>query len=200
MCHLCLFNHPNAENRSVPAENQPPSCQPFVHSENRPIIGHFGSMMARQSGDWSELLSQEQVALALSQVTAANILPHLTVLSCGSDLLAYSVNLRDHMDESLLRELSLMLNADWRDLGWERVNGTTYLCVIGAGVAGCIDTTINGERLYLRYASSLENELYLAGRAVDLPRSRLFLQTALYERIDSLLIEVRAHAWHWIYR
>lgn len=155
--------------------------------------------MARQSGDWSELLSREQTAFALSRVTAANILPPLTVLPCGTDLLGYNVTLRDHMDESLVRELSLMLNAEWRDLGWERVNGATYLCVIGAGVAGCIDTTPNSERLYLRYASSLESELYLAGRAVDLPRSRLFLQTALYEQIDTLLVEVRARAWHWIY-
>lgn len=156
-------------------------------------------MMARQLGDWSEFLSEEQTALALSQVTAAHILPPLTVLSCGSDLLDYSVNLRDQLDASLVREMALMLNADWHDLGWERVNGSTYLCVIGAGVAGCIHTTPNQERIYLRYASSLENELYLAGRAVDLPRSRLFLQTALYERIDALLVEVRARTWYWIY-
>lgn len=156
-------------------------------------------MMAQRSDNCSDMLSQEQAAFALSRVTAANILPPLTVLSCGSDLLDYNVNLRDHLDESLVRELALMLNNDWRDLGWERVNGSTYLCVIGAGVAGCIDTTQNRERVYLRYASSLENELYLAGRAVDLPRSRLFLQTALYERIDALLVEVRTRTWHWIY-
>ncbi|MCX9079839.1 MAG: hypothetical protein OIN84_17875 [Candidatus Methanoperedens sp.] len=159
----------------------------------------MGFMMARQSGDWSETLSKEQTALALSRVTAANILPPLTELACGTDLLSYNVTLHDHMDESLVRELAMMLNADWHELGWERVNGSTYLCVIGAGVAGCIDITPNQERIYLRYATSLENELYLAGRAVDLPRSRLFLQTALYERIDSLLIEVRARTWHWIY-
>ncbi len=197
MCHLCHFNH--SEDRSHPAEDRSPCHQPFLRSEGCPPIEHFGFTVAQQSGDWSELLSREQMAFALSQVTAAHILPPLTVLSSGSDLLDYSVNLRDHMDASLVRELSLMLNADWRDLGWERVNGSTYLCVVGAGVAGCIDAAPNQERLYLRYASSLENELYLAGRAVDLPRSRLFLQTALYERIDSLLVEVGARAWHWIY-
>ena len=155
-------------------------------------------MTAQESGDWSDLFSREQTALALSQVTAAHILPPLTELPCGTDLLDYCVNLREHMDESLVRELAMMLNADWRELGWEQVNGATYLCVIGAGVAGCIDTTPNQERLYLRYAASLENELYLAGCTVDLPRSRLFLQTALYERIDTLLAEVRARTWHWI--
>jgi len=197
VCHLCRPTY--SEDRSRPAEDQSSCCEPFLHSDDCPAIEHIGYLMAQQSGEWSELLSQEQTALALSRVTAANILPPLTVLPSGSDLLAYCVNLRDHVDGSLVRELAMMLNADWRDLGWERVNNSTYLCVIGAGVAGCIDTTPNHERLYLRYASSLESELYLAGRAVDLPRSRLFLQTALYERIDTLLIEVRARVWHWIY-
>lgn len=191
VCQLCHFSH--SEDRSYPEKNSP--CQPFLHRDGC-IIGSMGMW---HSGNWSDFWSQEQTALALSRVTAANILPPLTELACGSDLLDYSVNLRDHMDESLVRELALMLNADWRDLGWEQVNGSTYLCVIGAGVAGCIDTMPNHERLYLRYASSLENELYLAGRAVDLPRSRLFLQTALCERIDTLLVEVRVRAWHWIY-
>ncbi len=74
----------------------------------------------------------------------------------------------------------------------------SYTFVIGAGVAATLDLHPGREQLYLRYASDLADELYLAGRAIDLPRSRLFLQTTLYERVDALLAQLRERCWRWV--
>jgi hypothetical protein len=57
---------------------------------------------------------------------------------------------------------------------------------------------VNAERLYLRYASDVEHALYLAGRTLDLPRSRLFLQSTLYERFEVILVQVRSRTWNWL--
>jgi hypothetical protein len=73
-----------------------------------------------------------------------------------------------------------------------------YASVIGAGVAACIDTTPGDETLYLRYATTLAAELFVAGRTTDMPRSQLFLQTALYERVDILLEQMRVRTWYWL--
>ncbi len=156
----------------------------------------FVQQMAREAGTWSEITSPEQTALALTQITAAHVLPPLVDLPCGTDLLTYSVQLREHLDGALVDELAMVLKAGWRELGWEQVGSSMYMCVIGAGAAACINMA-EGE-LYLRYDSELEHALYLAGRTIDLPRSRLFLQTALYERFDCLLAQVRMRTWHWL--
>jgi len=98
----------------------------------------------------------------------------------------------------LVRELALVLENDWRALGWEQVGRSRYLCVIGAGVAASLDTTPGAEQLDLRYATELETELFHAGCAPDRLRSRLFLQSALYEKMNVLLTRVRSNIWHWI--
>ncbi len=140
----------------------------------------------------------EQLAFALGQVTAAAVLPPLTPLACGSDLLAYSVPLSARLEAAFLRDLALVLAQRGHDLGWTKTSGTTYLSVIGAGVAVCVDTAPGAETLCLRYDSALETELFHAGRAADLPRSRLFLQTALYEQVNALLAAVREQVWRWL--
>jgi hypothetical protein len=195
---FCFSNRCDDDDRSNPAKDNSPNFQPFLRSDDGAAIKHMGIRMAQTSGNWSDFMSPEQTAVALGQVTATKILPPLTELPTGNDLLEYSVNLRDHLDESVVRELRLLLETNWRDLGWERTTPTSYLCVIGAGAAACIDTTRNREQIYLRYASELENELYLAGRTVDLPRSRLGLQIALREKVNVLLSQVRSRAWQWI--
>lgn len=156
---------------------------------------HLLLALAQQCGGWFEFLNREQTALALSQLTAAHILPPLVPLLYGSDLLEYEVAFRSQLDETILNELRIVLAREWREMGWEQVGKDTYLCVIGAGVAACLNTTPNNECLSLRYSSDLQHELYLAGRTVDLPRSRLFLQTALYEKFNLVLSRVRAHLW-----
>jgi hypothetical protein len=182
-----------AEDGIAPAERRT-TCQPF-------LMGNCACpvwQVAREAGAWPSVFTVEQTALALSRVTAGQVLPPLLPLACGTDLLQYMVNLRNHLDSFLVDELTMVLKLAWRDLGWEQIGSTTYLCVIGAGVAACIDTMVNAERLYLRYASDVEHALYLAGRTLDLPRSRLFLQSTLYERFEVILVQVRSRTWNWL--
>ena len=174
-----------SEDRSLP-HPAAASFQPFLRGSALEIPG-------------APAATAEQVAFALSQVTAASVLPPLTQLACGVDLLAYSVRLRDRLETALVRDLALVLARRGRELGWTQISASAYLSVIGAGVAVCIDTEPGAETLRLRYDSALAHELFLAGRTPDLPRSRLFLQTALYEQVDILLAAVREQVWHWLH-
>ncbi len=187
------FSHIVVDERACPGEDEP-RTQPFLMAGER----HVPAMSVLERGDWSAFMNRESTALALSQVTAAQILPPLVELPTGEDLLNYRVNLRSQLDPILVRELVLILENQWRELGWEQLAPNTYLCVIGAGAAACMVTTANEEHLYLRYANGLANELFHAGRAVDLPRSRLFLQTTLYEKINALLHRLRENCWSWV--
>ena len=145
-------------------------------------------------------MTPEQTAYALGQVTAPNILPTLTLLENGYELLEYRVELRAALHGELVNELVDVLDAAGADLHWNQVDANCYLCVIGAGVAACIDTTPQQEQLYLRYANTLVDALHNAHRAAELPRSLLFLETTLHERFDALLAEVRNRTWHWLSR
>lgn len=174
-----------SEDRCLPTDTTAAGFQPFLRG-------------GAPSAPGAAAPSAEQLAFALGQVTAAAVLPPLTPLASGSDLLAYSVPLSARLDSAFLRDLALVLAQRGRDLGWTRTSGTVYLSVIGAGVAVSLDTAPGAETLQLRYDSALENELFHAGRAADLPRSRLFLQAALYEKLDALLAAVREQVWHWL--
>ena len=179
------------EERCSPAETEARQFQPFLQANGLPpdtlVEQHL-----------SALMSDESLALALSQVTAANVLPPLLELPTGEDMLKYQVELRDNLHPVLVRELALVLEKDWRALGWQQVSHLRYLCVIGAGVAASLDITPGMEQLELRYASDLESELFHAGCAPDRLRSRLFLQSALHEKINVLLARVRNNMWHWL--
>lgn len=189
MCNFCRY-FPNA------CQHSPDSgCSLFLQADGSATTAILKA--AWHSGHWGDFLSAEQTALQLSQVTAANILPRLVELPCGSDLLAYRANLREHMSGTLVNELRMVLANLDEESCWKKVARDRYLCVIGAGVAACLDATPNAEVLYLRYANEIENMLFHAGRTLDLPRSRLFLQTTLYEKFDLLLKPVRSRMWHW---
>jgi hypothetical protein len=178
------------DERRYPEEN-PEQLQPFLI--NRPT-----SLSLNRLEQCSEIISRESAAWALSHVTAAQILPPLLDVPTGVELLNYRVYLRAQLDPVLVDELRLILESNWQEKDWERLSERTFLCVIGAGVAACIDTTPNTEQLYLRYASDIANGLFHAGHAPDLLRSRLFLQTALYEKVDNLLVSLRDRAWQWV--
>lgn len=156
------------------------------------------AVIAREIGSWQEEFSPEQTAYALAQVTASNILPPLLRMDSGSDLLHYQVRLRDYLDDMLVTELVTVLDSCAMDTQWEQVEASEYACVIGAGVAACINTAPGEEQLYLRYANALAAELGRVQRAAELPRSLLFLQTALQEKLDVLLQEVRRRTWFWL--
>jgi hypothetical protein len=167
--------------------------QPYLLGDDRSLPA-----LSWLEQDGAALMDRENMALALSQVTAVNLLPPLLDLPTGVDLLHYRVELREKLDPILVRELALILENQWEGLGWEQVSETSFLCVIGAGVAASIETAAGSECLSLRYANGLANELFHAGRAIDLPRSRLFLQTTLHEKINPLLSRLRDRCWQWV--
>lgn len=173
-----------------------------VVPEERARIGAYESTFERQpflSDDTTiQGLTPEQTAYALGQVTANRVLPSLTLLENGYELLEYRVDLRESLNADLVKELVAVLENDGADLHWNQVDVNSYLCVIGAGVAASIDTTPGQEELSLRYANTLVSALHNARRAEALPRSLLFLQTTLYERFDTLLAEVRKRTWYWM--
>jgi len=170
--------------------------------EERACIGTYESTFDCQpflTGETAmQPMTPEQTAYALGQVTANQALPSLTVLENGYELLEYKVDLGKSLSSELVKELVKVLATDGADLHWNQVAVNSYLCVIGAGVAACIDTTPGQEQLSLRYANTLVSALHNAHHAEALPRSLLFLQTALYERFDALLAEVRKRTWFWM--
>ncbi|MBZ0293384.1 MAG: hypothetical protein K8L99_12525 [Anaerolineae bacterium] len=190
MCDFCHHLPNTCEDASAC------DCRPFLQSD-RTITAAI-LQAAWHSGHWGDFLSPEQTALHLSQVTAAHILPRMVELPSGTDLVNYRVDLRAHMSGALVSELRMVLPALEAESDWKKVGNDRYVCVIGAGVAACLDATPDAEVLYLRYASDVENMLFLAGRTLDLPRSRLFLQTALDEKFDLILKQVRNRMWLWL--
>jgi hypothetical protein len=183
--------HIVVDERCTPPEDNFGTVQPFLRES-------YLSLEMLEHTDEAGMVEKETLALALSQVTAANILPPLVELETGDDMLNYHVYLRDELDPVLARELGMVLANNWRSLGWEQVSEYRFLCVIGAGVAACLDTTPGTEQLELRYASDLQDRMFLAGCAPDRLRSRLFLQTALFEKVDILLVQLRERVWRWL--
>lgn len=181
------------DERSAPPEEEG-VIQPFLLDE----ASSTPSASWMDQAGWSAQINRESLMLSLSQVTAAALLPPLIDLPTGLDLLHYAVDLHTRLDALFLREVTLYLENNWESLGWQRVDAHTFLCVIGAGVAACLQTAPGAEQLSLRYNSDLANELFHAGRAIDLPRSRLFLQTTLYEKINVLLAQARSNCWNWL--
>jgi hypothetical protein len=171
--------------------------QPFLSGHKADF--HSAELL-RELGGWESHISPEQTAFELSQVTAASVLPPLMQLDSGSELLEYHVRLRDHLASYMVMEMMAVLDSCGEELNWNQVDTTTYVCVIGAGVAACIDTTPGQEILYLRYANTLVSKLYGARRAAEMPRSLLFLQTTLHERVDALLAQARPRCWYWLIR
>lgn len=185
------------EDRAYP-DDHPSVISPFVYLPQTYPGSQFVHELARQYGCWSDVLPPEQTAYALAQVSAATVLPPLTRLNSGSELLEYCVHLRSVMSDALVSELAATLNTPDAEPHWQQVHANGFACVIGAGVAAYLDTTPGSESLSLRYANALVPALLRAHRAAELPRSRLFLQTALYERFDALLSSARARAWFWL--
>ena len=179
------------DERAKPAEATEERLQPFLRPSDV-------SLEVLEQCDDFGIMNREGLALALSQVTARNILPPLVDMETGTEMLNYNVEFRAYMDPLLVRELALVLEENRGKLGWEQVSEHRFLSVIGAGVAACIETIPGMEHLELRYDSDLEHELFHAGCAPDRLRSRLFLQTALYERVDVLLEHLRGRVWSWL--
>lgn len=146
----------------------------------------------------SPALSAEILACALAQVCAARVLPPLTDVESGAELLDYQVKLREVLHEQLVQGIAQVLKQSAPDLGWVRVDEHAYLSVIGAGVAACVSIAPGAETLSLRWGSALAAELAAARDLRALPRSLAFLQAALVERMDALLNPARVSALYWL--
>lgn len=187
------------EERSTPDENLPFVC-PLLGSPQGDLSDQFVTELVYEYGHWSDMMTTEQTAYALAQVSAANILPPLTCLNNGYELLDYRVLLREVMNDELVAEIVTMLDLYDPEGYWQQVDATGYACVIGAGVAAYLDASRGNESLSLRYANALVPVMLRAHGAAELPRSLLFLQTTLYERFDALLARVRGSVWYWLSR
>lgn len=188
-----------SEEREFPLEGTSPlQLQPFIHIDAMHRVDRFTVNLTREQGIWANALSKEQTAYALAQVSASRVLPTLVELDTGNELLEYRVSLRDYLDSTLMSELVDVLETCGQALHWGQVDTTIYAAVIGAGVAACIDTTPEQETMYFRCANTLVTQLNNAHHAAELPRSLLFLQTALYERFDVILDQIRTRIWFWL--
>ncbi|MBL8153209.1 MAG: hypothetical protein JNM70_03420 [Anaerolineae bacterium] len=172
--------------------------QPFVA---RSILNSHDALIldaARHEGRWTQILTAEQTALTLGQMTSAGSLPWLRDTTSLIGLLDYHVFLRDHLDGCLVDEIVNTLANEHESKLWTRIENGVYICVIGAGVAACIDTTPNLEVLYLRYAEAIIDAIAAAQFERDLPRSVRGLQLTLWERLDALFDGARLRLLHWL--
>ncbi len=188
---------PVFEERAYPADDETICLQPFF-GQRTADDACWVATLASEYGRWADMMSPEETAYTLAQATAASILPPLTGLESGSELLDYRVQLRGCMSEILIAGLVAALDKPDAHAYWRQTDANVYTCVIGAGVAACLDTTPGREKLSLRYANTLASALARVHLAAELPRSRLFLQTTLYERFDALLENARLIAWAWL--
>lgn len=144
------------------------------------------------NGCWTQFLSAEQTAYALGQVTAARALPTLIEFVTIATLLDTRIHLREYFDDSLVDAIATTLHKEASSLQWKQVEAESYVCVIGAGAAACIETIHGDEKLYLRYANQIADAIAHAQNETELPRSLLGLQTNLQECIDLLLSHARS--------
>jgi hypothetical protein len=169
--------------------------QPFRLNQDNGLIERLRVGLTLEQGRTESLLSREQMALALAQATSETLLPALRAINTGSDLLDYQVDLRSRLHPLLLREMMTILETRGKELNWERLSADSYVCVIGSGVAACIDLIPGSEVLYLRYQNDVETQLRSARRKAVLPRNTRFLEAVVHERIEALLSEARKRIW-----
>lgn len=154
-------------------------------------VDQFFINWMHDGGRWAEWLSPEQTAYALAQVQAVRALPSLTEIVSVAALLECRITLRDHLDTTLVEAITQALNLHGVSINWNRIDATSFACVVGAGVAACIDTTASGEVLYLRFANEVATAITKAQREAELPHSLLGLETHICERVDEVLAYAR---------
>jgi hypothetical protein len=165
--------------------------QPFITDSRTESSDRLLVNLTLARGQWQQLLSAEQTAYALAQVTPLHVLPPINGLDNGSALLDYRVRLRDRMADDLVEMLTDVLNTQGEDLYWKQIEPCSYACVIYYGVAVCIDTASGEEMLYLRYSNERATAICNASYKTEIPLSLSGLQAVLFERIDELLNSVR---------
>jgi len=155
---------------------------------------------AQANGRWAQWLSSEQTAYALGQITTAHALPALTEFVSTSTLLDSRIRLRNFLDDCLVDAITATLYNEAEALQWKQVEATSYVYVIGAGAAVCIETVPDEEIVYLRYANHIADAIAQAQNETELPRSLLGLQINLQECIDLLLTHARSKTFKYLIR
>ncbi len=172
--------------------------QPFMDKAHLRGCDAFLIYSAQVGEKWTQLLSAEQTAYALGQVTTARALPTLTEFVSASTLLDSRIRLRDFLDDSLVDSITETLDNEGELLQWKQVEATSYVYVIGAGAAVCIETIQDDEKVYLRYANNVAEAIAQAQNEKELPRSLLGLQINLQECIDLLLAHARSKTFNYL--
>jgi len=165
--------------------------QPFMDKAQLRGSDKLLLLSAQMRGEWTQILSAEQTAYALGQINTARALPHLTEFVTASTLLDSRIRLRDFLDDCLVDAITNTLSTEADLLEWKQVEATSYVCVIGAGAAACIETIHGNEKVYLRYANNIAQAIAQAQNETELPRSLLGLQINLQHCIDLLLARAR---------
>ncbi len=172
--------------------------QPFMDKSHLRGCDALLIYSAQVGEKWTQLLSAEQTAYALGQITAARALPTLTEFVSTSALLDSRIRLRDFLDDCLVEAITETLNIEAELLQWKQVEAASFVCVIGAGAAVCIDTVQGDEKVYLRYANNVAEAIAQAQNETELPRSLLGLQINLQECIDLLLAHARSKTFNYL--
>jgi hypothetical protein len=146
-------------------------------------------------GTWYQLLSREQAAYALAQVTSARALPRLSEYVSVVALLESQLRLRDHLNDRLVQLISGVLHRNGPDLYWNKLDESIFCSVIGWGVALCVDTAPDCETLYLRFSDHIATAISAADRRAELPRSVIGIETNIYERFEVILERAREILW-----
>lgn len=165
--------------------------QPFMHKNRLRGCDALLLQSAQRRGEWTQILSAEQTAYALGQITAARALPQFNEFVTASTLLDSRIRLRDFLDDYLVDAINATLDNEANLLQWKQVEATSYVYVIGAGAAACIETIKGDEKVYLRYANHVAQAIAQAQNETELPRSLLGLHINLHECIDVLIARAR---------
>lgn len=173
--------------------------QPFLMTSETALTDPLLVSLTRQHGNWENLMSREQTAYALGQVTATSIMPPFSTIENGRDLIEYRVWLSDVLEAGILRDVGLVLEQSCRELNWHRMQESVYVHAFGtSGVAACIDTSAGEESLYFRYANEVFEELHGAGCVAEIPFKLAQLEVGLHQCFDKLLRQVRSRSMHWL--
>ncbi len=157
-----------------------------------PTLQAWRTEAALTNGRWGVEYSAEQTAFALAQISSQQTLPSLSPVASVALLLDSRVELRQYFSAALVEQLVQVLSSQSGRHHWNRLDRSVYACVIGAGVAACIDATPQAETLYLRYANPVVETIQQARCESDLPASLRGLSQVLSERFDELLSLARS--------
>jgi hypothetical protein len=186
--------HP-LERQNAPCHDHLTSLQPFMQMQALYSADRQWIQTCQETSNWQNLLTREQAAYALAQVTASRALPSMSEYVSVVALLESQLRLRDHLNDRLVEIISDVLHREGSALHWNKLDESVFCSVIGWGVALCVDTAPECETLYLRFADHIATAISAADRRAELPRSVIGIETNICERFEVILERARAILW-----